>query len=232
MRNLLLFLATIPLLFSRPPSAALAEGPLLDLSGSLTVLRLGQSPFAFSGITVRSGAELRIEPGVIINLSADGKVEISGSLESLGTATQPIIFQSKKHEVWDSFLCSSTAQKCAIAHTYFKDFRNGLTIRSSETTLSDISLIDGVRNVLEIESQKKDFLKIMNVSFLNRGRGREMEEMQLKINGPIQLVEANSISFINGASKERIPWAKTGITLNGATGAHFIASSFPYKCRP
>lgn len=84
------------------PGAALSAGPT-NVSGTIsasTTWTAANSPYILTGnVIVAAGATLTIEPGVVVKLnSSTRELRVNGTLTSVGTEAQPIIFTSIKDD--------------------------------------------------------------------------------------------------------------------------------------
>ena len=84
-------------------------------------------------LTVAQGVTLTIEPGVLVEFEQDGRLFIEGTLNALGTPTQPITFtgSSKSAGSWGGLTINSYGPQPAQAHLDYVHLEYGGSTSSS-----------------------------------------------------------------------------------------------------
>lgn len=124
------------------------RGDTLVLGGPVTGLwSLAESPFLVqSNISVPSGAQLVIEPGVIVRFQANASLQIIGSMVAQGNFTNRITFTSAAlapaPRDWQGISVQSGGSRTILSYVEIAFAQTGLTIfgNDSQVTLSHSEL--------------------------------------------------------------------------------------------
>lgn len=185
------------ILFLFPLFPVLAEEPVFlhIVAGDTKTLDGSAGALVFSGIKVEPGGTLIIKPNSVIEIADQGTVIIDGKLEANGTTTQPITFTSYQH-MWASFQ-SNLSAKLALNFLTFRNFSNGITIFNPGGQLHNITLLDGLENILIIGEAGLSLptLQIEHIFFENHLAGNLMQHAKLLLTGTYLNLQMNDIHF-------------------------------------
>jgi len=139
------------------------RGTTID-GGNIKGVMLTDSIYTINGdVTVLKGDTLSVQPGATINIPANHAFYIQGTISSLGTQMQPVVFQSPVAQPgqWGGFQCDSaqgvTFKWTKILWTGGPDStgstRETITVRSPiNVDVEDCWLIGGQDNGLGVEA--------------------------------------------------------------------------------
>lgn len=134
---------------------------------SSTVLKAAGSPYRINtGITVLKRAQLKIEPGTILELGPNSKIQIQGQLLAQGTAESPIIF---KGESW------TLQHEFSTKPSMYKQVRfsgvNSLLKAESASLILDKSSFQGTA----VHASNKSQLKVSGIRIHGAERALTLE---------------------------------------------------------
>ncbi|MBU6388948.1 alpha/beta hydrolase [Patescibacteria group bacterium] len=224
--------------------AALLFPPLLAVSaetgrvltvdtGQLTLDTVG-SPYTFSGITVKNGAELIIDPGVTIYLLGGAEVRIDGKLHAVGTSDAPIILTANNQDAWQGMTVSAQATTSTLAYISFQFFQGPIQVLNLRPSLHNLELIDGVDNSLEVGdgSQAYSTMNISDIAFRNYLRGNWMRSEGIRANGSWKKLTVTRIAISDNRPPTELDWSRIGVSMLGAWGERTLNSiTFPSGCQ-
>ncbi len=123
--SLLLALGLLTFMHAVSPALARPNGTIVSgvITQSVTWNTAG-SPYTIDGsLTVPNGLTLTIEPGVVVYLVNNGRLEINGALDAIGTPEHNILFTSGADSAptqWDALVVSG-----GTAHIAYAEVRYG-----------------------------------------------------------------------------------------------------------
>lgn len=101
-------------------SGCILQGIYLDVSLDSDTIPIYDLPYISRRLTVQSEANVTINPGVIIKMTQNGGLNISGTLNARGTTERPIVFTSIK----DDEFSGDTNGDGAITSPDYRDWHN------------------------------------------------------------------------------------------------------------
>ncbi len=109
-------------------------------SGSWT---LANSPYNVIGaVTVPAGANLTIEPGVLINIMGSYQITVTGTMTANGTETDSIRFvKNNPPTLWPGLRFENTSQPSSLQHVYIEYATYGVRCMNSLLTVSQCRIL-------------------------------------------------------------------------------------------